>query len=544
MKGLIFTLILAWTITQSMFAQNNEYLQTDLTGGYTNAFRDFAKAPVYMGSGFNASLSLDYFFRSFGIGVDGGYFRNNTGSHFNTFIQQRYLEANPAIRTRPAESKFLLVGPSLKFKTGRLELDFYAKVGMVQSNPAEAIFSKIFTNQSFPIFTLSGDKDKWFGAWSAGSRLIFKISENAGIQLKSNIFSTEGLNRIKYTQTFSDAYDTNGNGRIDDSEYFESRVLENDFSSYINNYNLNAGIIFQLGKSSKSEVIQMMPDFLYQADTEVFPEDMAESTPDTLNEQVSLSDQTLTADEYTTITPDDYVATPDVTDYDELAAHFLYKAGQSYFAANDFENAVACFNKLKADPVYPMAKYMFALSLASMGNCETSFAEYRDFAKNYSGEDAGVLSTVYASHLERCKKPGLTKTHTDVPQSSPVDEKAKSLNYQYEMKAREVSEKQSITLISTPDEKPVSKVAESHSFRVQFIALKKPDYRFPKLYEIGEINTEYFPERSMYRYTLGPFSDTESATASMRLMRKMGFKDAFVAEYHNGVRINTLHHSK
>jgi tetratricopeptide (TPR) repeat protein len=544
MRGLICTLILFWTLMQSIFAQKNEYLQTDLTGGYTHAFRDFSKAPVYMGSGFNAGISLDYFFRNFGIGVDGGYFRNNTGNHFNNFIKERYLEFNPAILTRPAESKYLLVGPSLKFKTGQLELDFYAKAGMVQSNPAEAIFSKVFSNQSFPIFTLSGDKDKWFGAWSAGSRLIFKISESTGIQLRSNIFSTEGLNRQKYTQTYSDAYDTNGNGRIDDSEYFESRVLENDFSSYINNYNLNAGIIFQLGKSSKGEVIQMMPDFLYQADTEVNPDDIAASTPDTLNEQLSPTDQSVAADEYTTIIPDDYVATSDVTDYDELAAHFLYKAGQSYFAANDFENAVACFNKLKADPAYPMAKYMFALSLASMGNCETSFSEYRDFAKNYSGEDAGVLSTVYASHLERCKKPGLIKAHTDVSQSAPAEEKPKSLNYQYEMKAREVSEKESITVISTPDEKPVLKDAESHSFRVQFIALKKPDYRFPKLYEIGEINTEYFPARSMYRYTLGPFPDADSATSSMRRMRKMGFRDAFVAEYVNGMRINTLHHSK
>ncbi|MBK7635541.1 MAG: hypothetical protein IPJ13_15625 [Saprospiraceae bacterium] len=49
--------------------------------------------------------------------------------------------------------------------------------------------------------------------------------------------------------------------------------------------------------------------------------------------------------------------------YDEEAAEFLHKAGESYFATNDFENALPCFNKLKADPKYPRAKYMFALSL-------------------------------------------------------------------------------------------------------------------------------------------------------------------------------------
>ena len=46
-------------------------------------------------------------------------------------------------------------------------------------------------------------------------------------------------------------------------------------------------------------------------------------------------------------------------EYDKDVAEFLYKAGESYFAANDFDNAMSCFNKLKADPIYPMAQYMF-----------------------------------------------------------------------------------------------------------------------------------------------------------------------------------------
>lgn len=544
MKVAYLLIIILHVTTSFVFAQNNDYLQIDLSGGQTMAFRDFAKAPQYAGKGFNGSLSLDYFFGKFAIGVEGGYFRNNAPDIFTTFIKERYLETNPAIKTRPWESKYLLFGPAFKFVLGKLELDIYARAGMVQANAPEFVFSKIFTNQSFPIYTLSGERDKWYGAWSGGGRLIYKFSESFGLLIKGNVFSTEGINHLNHKHTFSDASDTNGNGKIDDSEYFESRVTEQDYKTYINNININAGIIVHLGKSSKGDVIKMMPDFLYEADTETTPDEIAVAAPDSAyyNEIPEMAQSVDTS--LVTITPDEYVAAPDVTDYDELAAHFLYKAGQSYFAANDFENAVACFNKLKADPVYPMAKYMFSLSLAAMGNCETSFSEYREFAKKYTGEDAGVLATVYASHLERCKKPGLRTPTAELPVPHNVDEKPKSLNAQYEARAKEVSEKETKTVISTPESESKVNAIQSHSYRVQFIALKKPDYSFPKLYEIGEIITEFFPERSMYRYTLGPFTDADTAAVSMRKMRKMGFKDAFVAEYQDGKRINTLHYSR
>jgi hypothetical protein len=189
-----------------------------------------------------------------------------------------------------------------------------------------------------------------------------------------------------------------------------------------------------------------------------------------------------------------------------------------------------------------MAKYMFALSLAEMGDCDNAFAEYRDFARQYQGTDAGVLSTVFASHLERCRKP---EKQRKTPQESPepVAEKKPSLNYKHDLKAREVSTKESKKEISVPEAEKTD-IDKSTTFRIQFIALKKPDYNFPKLYDIGEIRAEYFPEKSMYRYTLGPFYNPGIATDVMLRIRKMGFKDAFVAEYINGVRVNTLHHSK
>lgn len=51
-----------------------------------------------------------------------------------------------------------------------------------------------------------------------------------------------------------------------------------------------------------------------------------------------------------------------------------------------------------------MAKYMFALSLAQMLNCEEAMAEYAEFSNSYKKDDAGVLHTVFISQTEECKK--------------------------------------------------------------------------------------------------------------------------------------------
>ena len=57
-------------------------------------------------------------------------------------------------------------------------------------------------------------------------------------------------------------------------------------------------------------------------------------------------------------------------EYDKDAAEFLYKQENHTLLPMTFDNAMSCFNKLKADPIYPMAQYMFSLSLSALGNCE------------------------------------------------------------------------------------------------------------------------------------------------------------------------------
>jgi tetratricopeptide (TPR) repeat protein len=204
------------------------------------------------------------------------------------------------------------------------------------------------------------------------------------------------------------------------------------------------------------------------------------------------------------LTPSTYDA-PEAR-YDEEAAAFLYKAGESYFAANDFENAVPCFNKLKADPKYPRAKYMFALSLCSMGNCSEAMKEYKEFSKVYKEEDSRTLEIIFASHIERCKTEGRLK--------SPSED-------------------------SRVEDKPKEKL-----YKIQFIAIYKSDLEFPRISNIGDISTEFYPNKSVYRYTLGGYTDYKNAVKDVDKVKKMGFRDAFIAVYENGIRVNTLYHSK
>lgn len=529
-----------FSFVQTGLTQSGGYLQAEVSGGYTSSFRSFADRYNFAGKGWNSGLNLDYFFTRVAMGMEVGYFNNNADKSFSGYIKERYLENNPIIRGNRWDSKYVLTGPVFKLLKGNVELDLIARAGVVQTVLTELEFGRMFSGRYATIYKVTAPRDQWHGAWSGGMRITAKLSENLGIALKANIFSTDRLNRITHLHTYSDATDSNGNGVIDDAEYSESRVVEKEYSSFLYNYNLNAGFIYQIGKSRPKEIIRMIPEYILESDSSTF--DVVEMGPDTMDKDSLPPTFVPEPEETVTLNPEEYTAAPDVTDYDELAANFLYKAGQAYFAANDFENAVACFNKLKADVQYPMAKYMFALSLAEMGNCDNAFAEYRDFARQYQGTDAGVLSTVFASHLERCRKP---EKQRKTPQESPepVAEKKPSLNYQHDLKAREVSAKESKKEISVPETEKTD-IDKNSTFRIQFIALKKPDYNFPKLYDIGEIRAEYFPEKSMYRYTLGPFYNPGIATDVMLRIRKMGFRDAFVAEYINGVRVNTLHHSK
>jgi len=562
-QSVIFMLFMTmlWNLGQSQ----SRYLQLDLNGGISKPMGTFANDFMFAGQGYHAGGGFDFFFNKIGIGVSGGLFSNKSETLFNDYIKNKYLEAPSNINSNQQWStKYIMAGPVVKFGFGKFEVDFLARFGISQINVPNLIFTKEFFNQTYEVYRFSGSGQEYQFAWTGGTRLIYKVNSWLGIQAKADYFATKYVSDINYDYTYRNANDGNRNGVMEDSEYFESQKLNANGKTDLSVLNLNVGFIFQLGKPNNSK-IKMIPNV--SQDTRVEeqkPELVAEdkektATPivedqivdktitpkvvekndievadnEMVNKQevetkaikeenaeipvvnaeeereVKMAEEKRAKEEPVQIPATSYDA-PEAK-YDAEAAEFLYKAGESYFAMNDFENALPCFNKLKADPNYPRSKYMFALSLCAMGNCDEGKREYKEFAKTYKEADARTLEIIFASQFERCG--GMLK-----------------------------AKQKSARSVETGDNS--SKTNLGKEYKIQFIAIKKPDAAFPGVAKVGTIQTEYFPNKSVYRYTISGFGTVQDAAIDLAKVRKMGFRDAFIAVYENGNRVNTIYHKR
>ncbi|MBL0101421.1 MAG: hypothetical protein IPP49_16435 [Saprospiraceae bacterium] len=50
--------------------------------------------------------------------------------------------------------------------------------------------------------------------------------------------------------------------------------------------------------------------------------------------------------------------------------------------------------------------------------------------------------------------------------------------------------------------------------------------QFPKMATIGNVATEFFPKKALFRYTLDGYVDLKDAAADVYKVRKLGFRDA------------------
>ncbi len=540
MKNILFFSVfigLVFCLHEDLFGQTNRYLQIDLNAGYSEPVQAFRQQHMFSGRGMSGGGGFDYFFGKLGIGFSGGFFNNNSGNNFSAYLEHKYFEKVEPASFDQWKTRYIVFGPSFKLGLKRFEFDIFVKGGGAQIIVPDLLFSKRFFNQTYEIYRFSGSSDDWQFAWSAGARLIFKCNHWLGIQTKADYFTTSYLSSVAYDNTFRDAIDGNRNGVLEDSEYFESQKVSNKGNSSLNVLNLSLGLIVQLGKKVEKKPEKMLPevpespainDELVGIESQNVPavKEEIQNTPideirDTtenqeanipiVNAQEKQENKNIPVD----IVVEEKIEIPVTTydapeaEYDAEAAEFLYKAGESYFATNDFEDALPCFNKLKADPKYPRAKYMFALALCAMGNCAEAKKEYKEFAKTYKETDSRTLEIIFASHFERCSISGkLNKSDSDRKETASPAE-------------------------NQPEE-----------YKIQFIAMRKPNAAFPRLTNVGVISTEFFPNKSVYRYTLGAYQDIKSAAADVYKVRKMGFRDAFVAVYKNGKRVNTLYHAR
>ncbi len=553
---LMLFITVIWNLGQSQ----SRYLQLDLNGGISKPMGTFTNDFMFAGQGYHAGGGFDFFFNKIGIGVSGGLFSNKSETLFYDYIRGKYLETPLNINSNQQWStKYIMAGPVVKFSFGKFEVDFLARFGISQINVPNLIFTKEFFNQTYEVYRFSGSEQDYQLAWTGGTRLIYKFNSWLGLQAKADYFATKYVSDVNYNNTYRNVDDGNRNGVMEDSEYFESQKLNTSGKTDLSVLNLNVGLIFQLGRPNNSK-IKMIPNVSEETkaeehNPELVTEDEEKATNPNFEEkevgnsviltekdkvenevanksnvktnvtiaeekeiplvnaeeenEAKLGEEQRAKEEPVQIPTTSYDA-PEAK-YDAEAAEFLYKAGESYFAMNDFENALPCFNKLKADPNYPRSKYMFALSLCAMGNCDEGKREYKEFAKTYKEADARTLEIIFASQFERCG--GMLKA------------KQKS------ERANEIVD-------------PSTKSNLGKEYKIQFIAIKKPDAAFPGVAKVGTIETEYFPNKSVYRYTISGFGTVQDAAVDLAKVRKMGFRDAFIAVYENGNRVNTIYHKR
>jgi tetratricopeptide (TPR) repeat protein len=591
-KKYFFSLFLLSFLVFQTIAQK-PYLQVQTSGGYSMPMLELKEKHHFAENGWNCNLGFGMFFGKFGIMARGGYQRFSSTPLFKSFIFNQYKENTSRLSTQNWENAYGMIGPVFKWSLGRVDIDFFAKIGVSSLQVPDHIFTKTFIGQTTEIASYYGKNKELIPIWNGGISFHTRIGRNLNVFLEPSFMSNMYLSNTATTFRYVNATDVNRNGFIDDVEFVEAEIVKQVKETVFSNLNLNLGVSYQIGRNKTiSEPVPMIT-----LEDTIAVEKAAETAVDTKRSEPSSQEiketgikespeetsaveksavpaenqnsvTTKTMEEKRVVSTDsplnNKIAEPakinEETDYDEAAAKFLFKAGEMYYQGNDFENAVACFNKIKNDPNQMMAKYMFALSLAQMLNCEEAMAEYAEFSNSYKKDDAGVLHTVFISQMEECKKTveeikqkrieqaqktdaldgknNMPGENTEANSSNPAD-----INTNVSATSGKVhgNEKPSTT---TSNDKNTVSPDKGKIYKVQFVALKISNKEFPKLENIGNITHEFFPKKSMYRYTLGPYTNEADAESDMIKVRAMGFDDAFLAEYTNGKRTNTLHHAR
>lgn len=562
-KKICIYIIFFITIFCDVYGQK-PYVQLQTSGGYSIPLMDASNTTHFVDPGWNANLAFSMFYGKFGIMAGGGYQRNNAYAPFQRYIVDKYKEF-PSVNNQYWTNAYGMFGPAFKLTFGKAEIDFFAQIGMANLSVPELPYTKRLFGQNVEIARYNGENTELTPFWKGGFTFHYRVYKSLSICLEPSFMSNMYLRKTKTSFRYIDAFDNNQNGVVDEVEFTEAPIVRDFREIVFSSANINLGISLQLGRTAKKE--EPVPMILLDEQLPTKDSAFIKTEPVVVTEknessvEKGMNNTNPSSDglkEVTSETKDltavDTLPSPNTADvpstdksdsqYDEAEAGFLYKAGELYFQTNDFENAVACFNKIKNDPNQLMAKYMFALSMCEMLNCEEAEKEYQAFSALYKEGDKGVLYTVYKSHQKKClsdleeQKVKAALLENEVVANNKVDSSATQLVMDPKAPSGEKSVSSSTgktTNTASPDGK---------TYKIQFVALRLSNKTFPKMEGIGNITHEFYPKKSMYRYNLGPYDTEDEAVSDMLKVRAMGFHDAFLAVYKNGKRINTLYHAR
>lgn len=137
-----------------------------------------------------------------------------------------------------------------------------------------------------------------------------------------------------------------------------------------------------------------------------------------------------------------------------------------------------------------------------------------------------------------------------IKEDLPDEKKKVAVNEKQEIAPNEPA-KPTETPTAVKPATPPSNTANANSprtegtyYKIQLIALSKADLkhpRFNKVKEMRRLDTEFIPERKLYRVLLADYNTVEDAKAVLGDIRKQNdFKSAFIVEYQDGQRIGTV----
>ncbi len=566
-KLLLTGLLLLFLCCNVSIGQIKSGVQVNIDGGMSQPISEFGNDNMFAGNGMNLSGGLDfYFFKGVGMGIEAGYFTNRSKSLFESFIFQRYLEGVDLSGNPSWQTKYIFGGPTLKWSLGRFEMDFTGKLGISQIGGPKVTYQKEYYGTPYSVYLFEKDGLDWTLGWNAGIRAIYKVNDWLGFQAKADYWSNSGLSNVSSRYGFKDVMDLDRNGRLDDDEfYYANMVLRQQFSK-ISTVNFKLGLVLQFGNIvydspftpdifnnailSENEDLQNELDAVVE-DTNQESKQPEEEKNDIDSEidmqqivgipEVKETIQETIQDSSTIVvmSPQEDIKVAEETISKRLLDS-LYEAGEYHFSIRDYVIASDYFGQVKDHPEHhPRARYMYAISLSFSGNCDDARKEFKRFKKEYTGSDMRSLEVLFVSQFENCT--------ADLKNNK---ERAESANKSIKI-AEQKKSATSLDKASNPQEttskvventKESSKIVMEKEYQVQFIAIKHTGAQFIAVSKLGDIKTEYIKEKKLYRYSLTGYENLDEAKNIKQQVRAIGYQDAFIAVYENGLRKETMLH--
>ncbi|MCZ2101929.1 MAG: tetratricopeptide repeat protein, partial [Chitinophagales bacterium] len=466
--------------------------------------------------------------------------------------------------------------PTIKWSLGWFEMDFTGKIGVTQIAGPKLYYDKLYFGEAYDVYRFTKEGQDWSVAWSAGARAIFKVNSWMGIQAKVDYWDTQIFDRALYSYTYKDVIDLDSNGQLDDEEFFTSTTVSRRGATDVRTLNLNLGLIFQFGNTTKrpNEVIDqaMVSEMKVEKESDQANIDEGQNKigDDAVITQeknvdpsleMAIRDSSILSEMPTSVIHgDEDIDKKEGRDTDSMGLasqedqalleelekqrlDSLYDAGEYFFSTQQYRQAADHFNQALDHPDYPRSRYMYALSLSFSGDCEQAKREFKQFKKEYTGSDLRSLEVLFVSQFENCTSISKNNQGSEGIQQKDVivinkDEKRKT-DHLTITETNKAGIKSTVDIDSSAIHPVLKK-----EYQVQFIAIGHTDAIFKEMAKLGKINIEYIKDKKLYRYSLTGFERLEDALPLLKRVRGLGFSDAFIALYQDGVRKETMFHDE